>query len=60
MLEVLIEVGLEGRLEGRERGFKTERKWEGVSNMWAIGRERAWAEGREFGARGLQAERIGG
>ena len=60
MLEFLIEVGLEGRLEGRERGFKTERKWEGIPDMWAIGRERAWAEGREFGARGLQAERIGG
>ena len=49
MLEVLIEVGLEGRLEGRERGFKTERKWEGIPDMWAIGRERARAEGREFG-----------
>ena len=27
--------------------------------MWAICRERAWAEGKEFGARGLQAEREG-
>ena len=60
MLKVLIEVGLEGRLEGRERGFKTERKWEGVPDMWAIRRKRAWAKGREFGARGVQAERIRG
>ena len=59
-LEVLIKVGLEGRLEGRERGFETEGKWEGVPYMWAIGRERAWAEGRELGARGLQAERVRG
>ena len=60
MLEALIEVGHEGRLEGRERGFETERKWEGIPDMWAIGRERAWAEGREFGARGVQVERVGG
>ena len=62
MLEVLIEVSLEGRLEGRERereGFR-RREWEGVSYMWAIGREKAWAEGGEFGARGVQAERVGG
>ena len=57
---MLVEVSLEGRLEGRERGFQTEGKWEGVPNMWAIGRKRAWAEGREFGARGVQAERVRG
>ena len=57
---MLIEVSLEGGLEGREKGFQTEGKWEGVPYMWAIGRERAWAKGREFGARGLQAERIRG
>ena len=45
--------------EERE-GFRWRGKWEGVSYMWAIGRERAWAEGREFGARGVQAERVGG
>ena len=28
--------------------------------MWAIGRERAWAEDREFGVRGVQAERVSG
>ena len=49
MLEVLIEVGLEGRLEGRERGFWIEEKWEGVPYVWSIGIERARAEGREFG-----------
>ena len=42
------------------KGFKTERKWEGVPNMWAIGRKRAWAKGREFEARGVQAERVRG
>ena len=57
---MLIEVGLEGRLKGRERGFKTERKWEVVPDMWAIRKKRAWAKGREFGARGVQAERIRG
>ena len=57
-LEVLIKVGLEGRLEGIEGGFETEGKWEGVPYMWAIGRERAWAEGREFGVR--CAKRAGG
>ena len=56
----LLDVGLEGRLEGREGGFEMEGKWEGVPSMWAIGRERAWAEGREFGARSMQAERVGG
>ena len=55
-----VKVGLEGRLEGREGGFETEGKWEGVTYIWAIGREGAWAEGREFGARGVQAERVGG
>ena len=28
--------------------------------MWAIGRERAWVKGREFGVRGVQAERVSG
>ena len=60
VLEMLIEVGFEGRLEGGERGFQLERKWEGVPYMWAIGRERVWAEGGEFIMRGLQAERVGG
>ena len=57
---MLIEVGFEGRLEGGERGFQTEVKWEGVPYMWAIGRERALAEGGEFGAKSVQAERVGG
>ena len=57
---MLMEVGLEGRLEGGERRFQTEGKWEGVQRMWAIGRERVWVEGGEFGARGIQAERVGG
>ena len=35
-------------------------KWEGVPYMWAIERERAWAKGREFGARGVQAKSVGG
>ena len=43
---MLIEVSLEGGLEGREKGFQTEGKWEGVPYMWAIGREREfWSEG---------------
>ena len=57
---MLIEVSLEGGLEGREKGVQTEGKWEGVPYMWAIGRERTWAEGREFGARGVQTERVEG
>ena len=36
-LEVLIKVGLEGRLEGTEGGFEAEGKWEGVPHMWAVG-----------------------
>ena len=57
---MLIEVGHECILEKGERGSQTEGKWEGVPYIWAIGRERAWAKGGEFGARGLQAERIRG
>ena len=57
---MLIEVSLEGGLEGREKGVQTEGKWEGVPYMWAIGRERAWARDREFGVKDVQAERVGG
>ena len=58
---MLIEVGLEGRLAGREReGFRRRGKWVSVPYMWAIGREQAWVKGGEFGARGVQAETVGG
>ena len=55
-----LKVSLERRLDGREGGFQTEGKWEGVPYMWALGRERAWVEGGEFGARGVQAATVGG
>ena len=60
-LEVLIKVGLDGRLEGGEReGFRYRGKREIVPDEWAIGRERAGTEGGEFGARDVQAERVRG
>ena len=60
MLEALIEVGHEGRLEGRERGFETKGKWESVPYMWVIGRERAWAGGRVWseGCAGGESQRL--
>ena len=55
---MLKEVGFKDRLEGGERGFQTQGKWKGVPDGWAIGKEGAEAEGGEFGARNVQAERV--
>ena len=45
MLERPIEKGFEGRLEGGERGFQTQRRRESVPDGWAIDRERAGTKG---------------
>ena len=60
VLEKLKEAGLDGRLEGGERGFQMQGKREIVPDGWAIDRERAAAKGGEFGARDDQAERVRG
>ena len=58
VLEMLEEVGLEGRLDEGESGFQTRKVWKGVPDKWAIGRERAGVEGGEFRVREVQAVRV--
>jgi hypothetical protein len=38
----------------------TQGEWQGVPDRWSVGREGAGAEGGEFAARDVQAERVRG